>query len=290
MLTASLTANWRSRLRHLVLCTAMLSIALPGLAAGKNAGARPAVQVNQNIESLLRRVEQKIYANHTMSPAGDSAVDAWMQVIQVIPATDSIRVGNALMAFANHMHSRADEEREAGNVVVSEDLSLFASVAEGQMAHMTAKTDLAEKHPSGEASSDPPKFEPLAGPMPPMVPPDVRVSEASAAPAASGANPTVLAANSVPVQPQGAVQGSVAGFYAARGDQMLAKKDVSAARKYYELAASAGSARAAMQLARINDPAFVVQSNAEPEARPQTHPHRRRVRATKESLGLGRLY
>ncbi len=40
---------------------------------------------------------------------------------------------------------------------------------------------------------------------------------------------------------------------------MLAIKDISAARKFYEYAADAGSARAAMAIAMTYDPAFLSQ-------------------------------
>jgi hypothetical protein len=52
---------------------------------------------------------------------------------------------------------------------------------------------------------------------------------------------------------------SIAEFYAARGDEMMTIKDISAARKFYEYAANAGSARAASALARTYDAAFVTQ-------------------------------
>jgi len=52
----------------------------------------------------------------------------------------------------------------------------------------------------------------------------------------------------------------MAAFYAARGDAMLANRDISAARKFYEFAANAGSASAATALARTYDPAFAAQS------------------------------
>jgi hypothetical protein len=51
---------------------------------------------------------------------------------------------------------------------------------------------------------------------------------------------------------------SLAAMYATRGDQMLAVKDVSAARRLYEYAANAGSARAATALARTFDPSFLI--------------------------------
>ena len=49
----------------------------------------------------------------------------------------------------------------------------------------------------------------------------------------------------------------MAEFYAKRGDEMLAIKDISAARKFYEYAANAGSASAAMAIARTYDPTFL---------------------------------
>jgi TPR repeat protein len=52
---------------------------------------------------------------------------------------------------------------------------------------------------------------------------------------------------------------SVAAQYAGHGDQMLAIKDISAARRFYEYAANAGSARAAAALARTFDPTFFPQ-------------------------------
>lgn len=51
---------------------------------------------------------------------------------------------------------------------------------------------------------------------------------------------------------------SLAALYATRGDQMLAIKDVSAARRLYEYAANAGSARAATALAQTFDPSFLT--------------------------------
>jgi hypothetical protein len=55
---------------------------------------------------------------------------------------------------------------------------------------------------------------------------------------------------------------SMAATYASRGDAMLAIKDFSAARKFYEYAANGGSARAAMALAKTYDPAFLTQLGA----------------------------
>jgi TPR repeat protein len=61
------------------------------------------------------------------------------------------------------------------------------------------------------------------------------------------------------VPPPAAPETAMAAFYATRGDDMLAHKDVSAARKFYEFAANEGSARAAVALAKTYDPAFTDQ-------------------------------
>jgi TPR repeat protein len=50
----------------------------------------------------------------------------------------------------------------------------------------------------------------------------------------------------------------VAAIYISRGNAMLALKDISAARKFYEYAADAGSPAAAMALARTLDPAYLA--------------------------------
>ena len=48
----------------------------------------------------------------------------------------------------------------------------------------------------------------------------------------------------------------------ARGDAMVARRDVSAARLLYEHAAAAGNARAALALARTYDPEFLAELGA----------------------------
>ncbi len=55
---------------------------------------------------------------------------------------------------------------------------------------------------------------------------------------------------------------AAAAAFASRGDAMVAIKDISAARKYYEYAANAGSARAALALGETYDPAFLSRLGA----------------------------
>jgi TPR repeat protein len=50
----------------------------------------------------------------------------------------------------------------------------------------------------------------------------------------------------------------MAAMYVSRGNEMLAIKDISAARKFYEYAADAGSAAGAMALAKTLDPTYLA--------------------------------
>jgi TPR repeat protein len=77
--------------------------------------------------------------------------------------------------------------------------------------------------------------------------------------AAAGAGNALSTANASAAPQPAAPESAMAAFYAARGDAMLAHRDISAARKFYEYAATAGSARAAAALARTYDPAFAAQ-------------------------------
>jgi TPR repeat protein len=64
------------------------------------------------------------------------------------------------------------------------------------------------------------------------------------------------------VRTRTAQEQAAAAAFASRGDAMLAIKDISAARAFYEYAANAGSARAAVALAETYDPAFLNQLGA----------------------------
>jgi hypothetical protein len=97
-----------------------------------------------------------------------------------------------------------------------------------------------------------------------------RASAALAAPnkeAMTGGVPTAVdtAAASTATAPHSDVtaptaqQQAAAEALAGRGDAMLAIKDISAARSFYEHAANGGSARAALALAQTYDPTFLYQ-------------------------------
>ena len=115
-----------------------------------------------------------------------------------------------------------------------------------------------------KADADPTHAElPVGQPVTPSAPLIIRAADMNATQPATPAGKTepVLAAQ--PVRPATAAspspEQSMAEFYTKRGDEMLAIKDISAARKFYEYAANAGSASAAMAIARTYDPAFLGQ-------------------------------
>lgn len=119
---------------------------------------------DQGIEALLRKVEQRVSSKHMMSPEGDSAMDAWQQVLRVIPTTDPERVRNALRDFAIHWRRRANEEQHDGNIAVSAGLSAFAARAE---AMSPGKSDAA---PAAEVTATDFAPAPSPGSSPPAVP------------------------------------------------------------------------------------------------------------------------
>jgi hypothetical protein len=115
------------------------------------------------------------------------------------------------------------------------------------------------------ADARPPHTELPAGqPDNPHAPPVTRAADMNATRPAAAAGKTVPAFAVQAVRPATTASTSpeqpLAEFYAKRGDEMLAIKDISAARKFYEYAANAGSASAAMAIAKTYDPTFLSQS------------------------------
>jgi hypothetical protein len=257
----------------MALCGAILVIGNTSFAADDVAngpGAPSAVQASQDIEVLLRRLEQQISSGHTMSPAEDCATDTWKQVLRVIATTDSRKVSESMTIFTTHMLDRATEEMKAGNVTVANDFSVFAVQADSILVRSMAPTSDVAQSGARQGVAEGPKIELLAGSMPP----EARASAPSTEPSdrpdthkdsqIQAASPITLTANTapavaalIPTTPQ--TSAAEAEAYAVRGDQMLAARDLSAARKFYEYAANAGSARAATALVRTYDPGFLAQ-------------------------------
>jgi TPR repeat protein len=96
-------------------------------------------------------------------------------------------------------------------------------------------------------------------PLLPAVPTQGPVgAEAATTPDAPRA-PQAAMPSAAPAQQQVTAERAMAELYAARGDDMLKIRDLSAARRFYETAANAGSGRAAMALGRTYDPGFLSQ-------------------------------
>jgi hypothetical protein len=281
---------------------AFLLIGSAAFAANDVARAQPAasaVQADEEIGALLLKIEQQIANGRTFFPANDSATHDWPRVMQrASPATPDVVV--ALADFAARMRKRAAEELAAGHTDVSIDLTLFEDLATTLLTNVAAASasasdyhaatsesatlpeDRAMRGPVAEAPGIPDyyatkSFDAAANPPRPADPPAPSATDARPAPvplgntAASDA-PTPAAGNTaltmaVPTVPRAASapaaqDGSAAAMYASRGDAMLAIKDISAARKFYEFGANAGSARAAMALAGTYDPDVLLRVGA----------------------------
>jgi hypothetical protein len=97
---------------------------------------------------------------------------------------------------------------------------------------------------------------PAAAPVPSMQAPGV------VAAATNSVSTRAPMPSATPAQHQATADRAMADLYAARGADMLEIRDFSAARRFYEAAANAGSGLAAMMLARTYDPAFLSHTHA----------------------------
>jgi hypothetical protein len=101
----------------------------------------PATQAASDIETLLRKVEDQVAAGHAVSPAEDSGIETWKQVLRLeVASPDSPVVRVALVAFMARMRTRAEDEKVAGRLVVSSDLTLFAEQARHLLEKSSADT------------------------------------------------------------------------------------------------------------------------------------------------------
>jgi hypothetical protein len=116
--------------------------------------------------------------------------------------------------------------------------------------------------PDPTTTSAGPAPTPLGNPAASQASPAMGAADMNAGHPAPAAGKTALAIVIPATRTPTAEEQSMAAMYASRGDEMLAIKDISAARKFYEYAANAGSARAATALAKSYDPAFLTQLGA----------------------------
>ena len=251
----TLTVSGEIARRHRQHLSLLALCALPLLTAGKSfaapdrpgdAQASPAVQADQACEALLLKIEKQISDGHTAAPPDDNALLTWRSVItRSEPATpETLR---ALQDFVARATNRQAAEHAAGRRTVEVDLKLFEGLASELISRATASLGNQAAKSDTQAATPPPGATPTDAPA------------ADAAGVADGRDPghpavpdTALAL-AEPSAPAPAIEASLM----RRGDAMLAIKDISAARKLYESAADAGSAPAALALAKTFDPAYL---------------------------------
>jgi hypothetical protein len=205
-------------------------------------GVGTAVQADQEIQTILQRVSRQITSGHTLAPEGDNALATWgLLRNSVSPAEPNTK--RALIYFIAQSRSRAAEEQAAGRIGVAVDLLLFAEEAAGLLQHEGVAPDPSPvaARPDAPADSTPPA--PIDATPPQR---DVAVHDAP--------HPT----QTTPTPQQQAASAALA----SRGDAMMALQDISAARLFYERAANAGSARAAMALGETYNPTFLARLGA----------------------------
>jgi hypothetical protein len=246
----------------------LLVILSTGCVGAQQFDAGRSAQTDHELESLLLKVEQQITARHVSSPADDNAMDTWLRVIERVymGPPDGFR---AVAFFAQREQKRAADEAAAGRSDLSDDLNLFADLAKILTTSGIGPTQLSSQaEPLREVVSSSVWASPVGNSRPPATPstvPGLTGVSVTDTPSTTGETAdmvlVVRPVNSEIVAPT-AREDPLAGVYADRGDGMLAIKDISAARKLYEYAANAGSARAAMALAKTYDPDSLRQLGA----------------------------
>jgi type II secretory pathway predicted ATPase ExeA len=140
-------------------------------------------------------------------------------------------------------------EPQAPQAAMPPAAPLPAAQTPGALAASTATTT----EPQALQAAMPP-----AAPLPAAQTPGAVAAAAATTPDAPQ-TPQAAMPSAAPAQQQATAERAIAELYAARGDDMLKIRDLSAARRFYETAANAGSGRAAMALGRTYDPAFLSQ-------------------------------
>lgn len=152
------------------------------------------------------------------------------------------------------------------------DLALPSPTGQGAAAPAAAPQPPTDARPLPEAPGMPaPQAAAIAAPPAAEAPEPARQPAAAAAAAAPVARPPVPEPRG-PAAPAGEAERrapasvsmppALVEAFVSRGDAMVARRDISAARLLYERAAVAGDARAASALARTYDPAFLAEIGA----------------------------
>jgi hypothetical protein len=215
-----------------------------------------AEEAGHDLRSLLSQVEREVDSGQMTAPADDNALQTWERVVESAYAA-SPETLKSLAEFATHIRNRSDGDRNAGRLLVAIELSVFADQA-----------DILVREHDVITSKAPATAEPALPVIPEVhISPRVVLSVPSVTsrdPQFSFAPPRTVARvtlGSIVAESPPAAQ-ETAAWYANRGDTMVTIKDVSAARKLYEFAADAGSARAATSLAKTYEPFFLHQLGA----------------------------
>lgn len=212
-------------------------------------------------EALLLKVEKQISDGRIVTPPDDNALLTWESVIQRVLEHASPASQRALQDFVTRSAYRETEEHAAGRRMVEVDLNLFEGLASDLISRVAVSL-------SNEPTAEKPAAESDSPAMPANLaaPPSATSNGAPATrpPAALANTPanTSLALADPPArlstQAPTAQDQAMAASLVRRGDAMLAIKDISAARKFYESAANAGTAAGATALARTYDPAYLA--------------------------------
>ena len=234
-----------------------------------DAVAQVSIDMQPALEALLRKVETQISAGQITTPDHDNAAATWVSVLELegIFAASPERL-RPMTDFAVRMRTRAQQENTAGRSLTASAFTVFADLANEALLN-TAEVKPAPTHtppgadrPTAMNPVSPPPFA-SAAPSGPIPRADGAGNEAKEM-ASKEAGPTELAVpvpttQNPPLREPPPEDSTRAALLAIRGDEKLAIKDISAARKFYEYAANAGNARAAAALARTYDPAAFEQ-------------------------------
>jgi hypothetical protein len=221
--------------RLIALCVGSILAGTAGYAGDTGPGpstSSATIQADPGVEALLGQLERQITIGHTMTPEGDNALVTWLHLHDSMQSASPATL-KVLEDFATHARHRAAEEQAAGRWVIAIDLMVFADRTAELLRGKNVETAPVPPASVAIASDPPPPVSSRADiPTPPA---NTRTSDSPSVPAPSAETVALV----------------------TRGDALLANKDISAARTFYELAASAGSARAAMALAQTYDPVFL---------------------------------
>lgn len=221
----------------------------------------PSAPPDEQVAALLDKLREQVSAGQTTGPTNDNAVETWLQITKLTASNLSPGAARALDDFVHTVHNAETAEEAAGRGTVALDLRVFADFA---LAELKNRPIDRANSTAASAAATPPQL-PSAERAPPT---DVRTIDTTAQPPPRGDSTTsialILAAAPTSVAPPAlaetttqstvVVDPSLVATYLERGDKMMAIKDISAARKFYEFAARAGNASGAAKLARTYDP------------------------------------